>query len=425
MDKGLVGAINNSTKGRGDDSLREDLNRLQSSFVSARVLDIIYDENSDDWDQEGEWNGIGTIKFEMVNFQTTKDKTRGTAKPFNPNFKTYPLKNEIVYLFRLPSSDMNDNSDAESYYYLPPVPIWNHPHHNAMPNPIQGQPTSDAQSSDYDSIEGGSVRRVEDGSTEIELNKGSNGTFTEKSNIHPLLPFAGDVILEGRFGNSIRLGNTAKTDSEYANSWSSAGDNGNPITIIRNGQPEDSSEEGWLPITEDVNNDISSITLTSNQKLPLELSNEDYSAFNSAPESSYEYTGNQVVLNSGRLIFNSKNSDIILSSAGNVAVNAIKTLGLSGDKSVVINSSNISIGNKDADQRLVRGDDFMIQFQSLVQGVKNLCEQLKTAQNWPGGAPVPNVPVITVAINTAITAQKILDNMKGDNKLLSKVAKTE
>ena len=66
----------------------------------------------------------------------------------------------------------------------------------------------------------------------------------------------------------------------------------------------------------------------------------------------------------------------------------------------------------------------MTQFEALVQGVKNLSDKLKTLQNWPGGAAVPNVPVMTVAINTAIVAQKILDNMKGDNKLLSKVSKT-
>jgi hypothetical protein len=40
-----------------------------------------------------------------------------------------------------------------------------------------------------------------DQSTEIFLGT----TFKERSNIHPLLPFEGDVIQEGRWGNSILM----------------------------------------------------------------------------------------------------------------------------------------------------------------------------------------------------------------------------
>jgi hypothetical protein len=69
------------------------------------------------------------------------------------------------------------------------------------------------------------------------------------------------------------------------------------------------------------------------------------------------------------------------------------------------------------------GDDFMVQFEALVQGVSNLCDKLKTAQNWPGGAAVPNLPLIAVAINTKVTAESILNNVKA-GKLLSKVSKT-
>ena len=39
----------------------------------------------------------------------------------------------------------------------------------------------------------------------------TQATFVEKSNIHPLLPFAGDIIHQGRWGNSIRFGSTAKS----------------------------------------------------------------------------------------------------------------------------------------------------------------------------------------------------------------------
>ena len=421
MARGLVGAISDQTNRSKSFVSIEDFNAFRERFIVARVTDIVYDENSPNFQAYGEWNGIGTTEFEIVDNQTSDDSI-GRAYPLFSSVKQYPLINETVYLVRLSDANINSDTASTSYFYMNPTSVWNHPHHNAIPNPVKAGGVTSEQQRDY--TQAGSARRVEDGSTEIDLNGESGGTFVEQTNIHPILPFAGDVIMEGRFGNSIRLGNTSKTDSSYANIWSSNGDNGSPITIIRNGQPADASDEGWLPITEDVNKDISSVTLTADQKLPLELSNEDYSAFRTAPETAAEYAKNQVVLNSGRLIFNSKSSDVVISSAGNVAINAIKTMGISADADLVLNSSDVRIGNKDADQRLVRGDDFMIQFQALVQGISNLCDKLKTAQNWPGGAAVPNVPVMTVAINTKITADKILSNMKGDNKLLSKVSKT-
>ena len=40
----------------------------------------------------------------------------------------------------------------------------------------------------------------------------------------------------------------------------------NPSILIRNGQPSNILNDGWIPITEDINKDQSSIYLTSNQK---------------------------------------------------------------------------------------------------------------------------------------------------------------
>ena len=62
-------------------------------------------------------------------------------------------------------------------------------------------------------------------------------------------------MLEGRWGNSIRLGSTVQNKP---NEWSSVGENGDPILIIRNGQPTDLTQDSWVPTTENVNNDQSS-----------------------------------------------------------------------------------------------------------------------------------------------------------------------
>ena len=151
------------------------------------------------------------------------------------------------------------------------ISLWNHPHHNAYPNPITKN-LPNYQQNDYQQTEAGSVRRVTDGSTDIKFNSPINpsqATFIERTNIHPLLPFAGDVIYQGRWGNSIRFGSTAKPIvGEAINDWSEVGENGSPLTIIRNGQNPNEGDEGWVPITENINDDLSSIYCTSTQQIP-------------------------------------------------------------------------------------------------------------------------------------------------------------
>ena len=414
-------ALNDNLNQVDVSSLAVRADSLNNTFQTGRVLNVILDENSDNFGSYGEWNGIGTIEFELVNLQSPREGGKTTATPLLANSKKYPLVNELVLIFRLPDTGLGTRTGSEKFYYLNTLSLWNHPHHNAYPNPLK--PQSNEQTQDYTQTQGGNIRRVKDGSTEIDLNGESGGTFVEETNIHPILPFAGDTIVEGRFGNSIRLGNTSKTDSEYANDWSNSGKDGSPISIIRNGQPAESSELGWLPITENINKDLSSIYLTSTQQIPLELDNELYEAFDESPISTPEYLENQIILNSGRLVLNSKTDSVLISSNKQIAITSIGTIGMSSDESINLASSEVNLGSKDADQSLILGNDFMQQFEALLKGVKNVCSALEKSQNWPGGAAVPNIPVNAAAANTKVVAQSIINLVKND-KLISKVSRT-
>ena len=429
MARGLTGAITNLNTSRDNYVTREEFNAFTDKFISARVVDIIYDENSPDFAPSGEWNGIGTIKYEVVDYQTQKGKAVGFARPLYGNILQYPLKNEIVFLFKLPGNSLNTTSDSEDYYYINSVSIWNHPHHNAMPNIVQ-ESTPDSQKQDYNQIEGGSARRIEDGSTEINLNGESGGTFVEKTNIHPILPFAGDVILEGRFGNSFRLGNTAKTTSEYANNWSEEGADGDPITIVRNGQSDESSDEGWLPTTEDINTDKSSIYLTSTQKIPV-TAVENYEAFTEAPEAPGEYIGNQVILNSGRLVLNANLESVIISGQKSIALSSNENIGISTNKDIVLTGAVVRLGDKEADHPVLLGDDFLDQFANLIDGLDSITRYLAQAQIFPGGAAAPWLPMIASATQFRASLKAIKGLLGKDppgsrksSPLLSKVTNT-
>jgi hypothetical protein len=420
---GFLSKIVSKATGR----LNESLGILKDKMLAARVIDISLNSNSTLWEQTGEWQGIGSIQFQLIDGPTNEDTISSSklnlAKPLFPHLKNYPLVNEVVLIFKLPTNESIANMDgATAYYYITPMSLWNHPEQNAYPNPLKGD-TSDSNKSDYEQIEAGNTRKVNDESSEISLNGASGGTFTENGNIHPIIAFAGDNIVEGRYGNSIRFGNTSKIEAEITNNWSEVGDPGSPITILRNGQDPEIEPPGWIPTVEDINKDLASIYLTSTQKIPIETSAYNTSAFSDPPEAPEEYIKNQVILNSGRLLFNTNEDSIIISSQKNISINADKEIGISGEDNVTILSSKINLGDLDAEQSLVLGDDFMTQFEILLQNLKSLATALQGSQIWPGGAPAPDPSIPPVASTVQTQIQKI-QNVVQKGSLLSKVSKT-
>ena len=360
------------------DKLVQSIEELNLKMISARVTDIVLDEtNKEKFEKYGGWNGIGTINWEPINTPASKNQVQPTARPFFPQFKNYPLVNELVTLIKMPDSDIGTQDTSEIYYYLNTISIWNHPHHNAYPNIFDGV-KDEEQQVDYQAIEGGSVRRVEDESTEINLqgDNPSGGTFVEKPNIHPILPFVGDNIFEGRFGNSIRLGSTTKSKGLYKNNWSENGDDNNPITILRNGQPLDAGDEGWLPIVENINKDLSSIYLTSNQLIPIKAASINYTGLEESPEYPNSYKGAQVILNSERVLLNSTKDSVLISGQKVVSLSANEGIGLSTSGSMSIESGELKLGASSAKQPIILGDTFLTSLNGVLEGLKGVMDAL-------------------------------------------------
>ena len=238
-------------------------------ITSVRVLDIILDSSHSKFEDLGSYDSIGTIFYGEVLGGRVKSNDEPNieyrARPLFQSIKQYPLKNEIVLLVDAPNKllDHNRNKDAQSKYYLPNVNIWNHTHTNALPN-MQYYNEGGEEKANYGTV-GGNTVRVAEGDNSVEIPLGEY--FTEKLQIQPLLPFEGDTIVEGRFGNSIRFGSTAKEAHEKA-AYSTKGDTGDPITIIRNGALVEEEDNGWEHTLENINDDHSTIYLTSNQVLP-------------------------------------------------------------------------------------------------------------------------------------------------------------
>lgn len=363
----------------------ESISNIQSDsgkdILSVRVKDIILDDSHPEFLNYGEWNGVGTIFFDLVDFPFG-DEVANTARPLYSNNKFYPLINELVSLVFLASTETQTNTNSTEPYYLPPINIWNSQHHNALPDPTKE--ISENTQQDYQQAEGGAsqdVRRVYDDSTDINLGEG----FNEQINTHPLLVFSGDNLFEGRWGNSFRLGSVIENNVNY------------PITIIRNGQPLDTSEEGWVPIKEDINKDISSIYLNETQSLELEAASTSYKSYSTIPEGVKEYTQNQIILNSGRLVFNSKSSDILLTSNKSINLNTPTTVNIDS-KETYIASEKIYLGDKQATEPILKGDITITQFNSIIDSLVQFFTVYgkEPSPYKPGSTPLSNSIVGTL-----------------------------
>jgi len=228
----------------------------KKEFTSVRVVDIILDINHPRAASLGGVDAIGTIFYgDIINKKgIDNSESLPTAKPLFSYQKYLPLINEIVLLTEI-TINKDNKSKEKLKLYLPNINIWNSPHHNAMPLTEYYKNSNNG----YSSTQDGFTKTSQDDSLKISF----GDYFQEKDFIKPLRPFEGDNILEGRFGNNIRLGSTSKP----LNPWSQNGENSDPIIIIRNGQFNDVNDETFNPNIEDINNDDSSIYLTSNQNI--------------------------------------------------------------------------------------------------------------------------------------------------------------
>ena len=383
-----INAVTNNTSVNNFNVLsRLGLNGLIST---VRVISIVLDKTHPRFKELGEWNGLGTIEYDMVDSPTPPKNLYPTAKPLDSSFKNYPLVNEIVYILNLPNTNIGEFSSSKISYYVNTVSIWNHPHHNAFPQNSNILPES--QQKDYIETQAGSVRRVTDQSTEIFLGR----TFVERENIHPLLLFEGDKLLEGRWGNSIRFGSTVKNTP---NTWSTTGTNGDPITIIRNGQGNQ-TDEGWVPTIEDINNDDSSVYFTSTQKVPLEAASTSYNSYSSNPPTTpNQYSGKQIILNSGRLVFNTTEDHLLLSSKKSVNINAISGFNVDSPQSV-IQSNSVLLGGVNAVEPLLKGD-------TTIALLSQLIDQLSLLSTALTATPVPQVTAAASQFVTYLAGLKV------------------
>ena len=389
-------------------------------IFSGRVKDIILNSEHPRFNEfEGD---IGLVFWDDIATPSRGDLTTGYAYPLFPNQKQYPLLNEIVAIIKLPSFLSGDEypTTVTENYYFSPTNIWGEVNHNAIPLPIP-QPQNQARS--YQQTQAGAVSTVSNESDSVKL----GDTFIEKDNIRGLQPYEGDHILEGRWGNSIRFGSTVKNGFP-SNNWSEGDNNfeGDPLTIIRNGQSFPQGD--FDPILEKIQTDPSSIYLTSTQKLNFLPSSDLKNSFSPedqeiTPVITNQYEGNsQIVLNSGRLVLNSNSDSVLISSPEVIHLSANKQIHLDSVDKTIISTSKLFLGDRNATERVVKGDTLVLELQKLVAALEGLAKACTTAT----GGPFPVASLISIGPVLEAAVKDFKRSLAGkDPKILSKDVKTK
>ena len=165
----------------------------------------------------------------------------------------------------------------------------------------------------------------------------------EKGDIPPMLPFMGDTLIEGRFGQSIRFTGVRSNQQPLVGEQNNA----KPLTIIANGfkQPDPNNPlegldaDGYTPVVEDINNDVSSIYMTSDHIIPLDLSSQRRGSYlNAGPAAANVYRGAQILMNSDRIVLNARKESMLFSANETISMSSPSTH-IEGDNRVVLAGS--------------------------------------------------------------------------------------
>ena len=255
-------------------------------------------------------------KLYKIYVATTTGQTGNTieAYPLDMTCKKIPVIGEQVMVTLGSNADSNaQKRSSVRNYYISTVGIQSNVNHNALPKLNTKSATS------FGNLDGAFAGVPAQTSTPTP-HKFGNG-FVELKNLSQLQPYLGDVIFEGRFGQSIRFGYTPRNTKQSDNlvdgatlepSWTSSTPQA-PITIIRNGAGFSRGYNKF--VVEDINKDDASIYLASKQKLQIKTRPLSLGVTPSAV-----YENPQVVVTSDRVLLVSKKDAVILSGQTGVYV---------------------------------------------------------------------------------------------------------
>ena len=263
------------------------------------------------------------------------------AFPFDKNNMTFPILGETVMIIK----------NKDEYYWLPYTVT-------QYPNYREDYKTS--RSSEEKNIPSAAAESKVANYNEVN-NTGTTGQPTSgpiskkkkyevKEKIKFLKPKEGDTIVQGRVGNTIRFSEFFLTEDDKTSS---------PSIFIRNKQnPELDSKNICELVEEDINKDGTSIYIVSGKvKIPfVETVKTQKVAFKEYPNST-DFTGDQLFINSDRILLSSKAKEFIIFCKGNTGIITDGNFTVDAAKDIYLhNEKNITLHSKGSNKIFLNSD---------------------------------------------------------------------
>jgi len=351
---------------------------------------IIKDSGISDTENDTRFvNKIGTAKLRRIDDVTSSPDELRYYQPYDYSILDLPIIGETVQIIDIGNGSSVyrriTNSNVNSGNLLDGI--------DKLNNPNSDKP-DDGGSSDYrETSQTGTPNSSDPDSESIE------NEYFESTQINPLNFYEGDKILQSRFGQSIRFSGYNNIDNVLA-----------PTIVIRNRQGNKSLEElkDGTPTYENIVDDGSTIVLSSGDHLleftPGQIDTPMETTPIYAEEPELKGT-DQVLINSGRIILSSKDSEMLFYSKGNYSFISDGKLTIdngldgadmdfNGDVMITTNDNNFTIlggvgeiylNTDSVDEPLARG-------QTLIDILAELCEAInKQIFSTPAG-PTPPGP---------------------------------
>jgi len=289
----------------------------------VEVVEVGKAYKSNQKDENGDPLPLGSIQVRIGGQQSNLGQTRNIwVRPASWNLRI-PLVGESVFLITAPVNDWSSSSvKGVGYLYVAPL--------NATDDMVQGKfPKLWKRGNN---VGGGS-------SGQRNADKEKNYTFPDSpTRTFPIQPFEGDDILQSRTGASIRFGTTVQGGDQSIYSekptWKGS-KNADPILILRLKKPEGGSSNAISSLNifksssnkytiEDLSKDESSIYMTVNQSLSKLKGGFDK---NLEVKKLGNFQGkSQIVVDSDRVVINSKKDILFLIGATQTIVTGKKVL---------------------------------------------------------------------------------------------------
>jgi len=254
-----------------------------------------------------------SIRVKIIDTTTSRDRNIRTAIPYDINNLQVPVKGEQVLIIRGFKSKSKHDDFSSQWYYISSF--------------------SSNSSSNINSLVSISEQKLTE--QQIELKRKNYKEITEK-NISLLQLYPGDRVLSGRWGNTIRLGGTTKFNNNVIQSrlLGDTETQGDPVIILSNTKEHNDDKRF---INENIKSDYSSLYLTSTQKLSEFTLNK---SLEKIKPSESDFAKSQFIGVADRVILKAKSDIIVLDS----------------EKSVVINTDELRLGDDAATESMVYGD---------------------------------------------------------------------